>query len=227
MKFVLTCEHATNRVPRSYEQLFSGHKNILNTHRGFDPGAYDLFKFLKAFADFSQHQRVSRLLVETNRSIGHPVLFSEFSKNLSSEEKQIILKRYYYPYIESITKVIAELVAEGEEVLHLSIHSFTPILNDEERKCDIGILYDPSRIPEKNFAIQFRNEFQEKFPEYLVRFNYPYLGKADGFPTNLRKKFPKHYLGIELEINQQFSNMNRMSVHLKKSIKEILLKLIA
>ncbi|MCM4157351.1 N-formylglutamate amidohydrolase [Gramella sp. AN32] len=226
MKLVLTCEHASNRIPKRFEKLFTAHKTVLNTHRGFDLGAYDLFKFLKTYADFSQHQRVSRLLVETNRSIGHPVLFSEFSKLLTSQEKESILKRYYYPYLESVTQVIAELIEEGEDVLHLSIHSFTPVLNEEKRHGDIGLLYDPSRISEKNFAIKFRNEFYHNFPSYHVRFNYPYLGKADGFPTSLRKKFPKHYLGIELEVNQKFSKNNKMDVHLKKSIKEILLKIL-
>ncbi|MBU2938472.1 hypothetical protein KO494_02870 [Lacinutrix sp. C3R15] len=41
-----------------------------------------------------------------------------------------------------------------------------------------------------------------------VRYNYPYLGKADGFTTYLRKQDYKNYIGIELEINQKHSKNN-------------------
>ena len=53
-------------------------------------------------------------------------------------------------------------------------------------------------------------------PELSVRFNYPYLGKADGFPTYLRKLFPDNYSGIELEVNQKLSSDNRMEEGLKQ-----------
>jgi len=51
-----------------------------------------------------------------------------------------------------------------------------------------------------------------------VRFNYPYLGKADGFTTYLRKQFPANYMGIELEVNQAFSVENKMPESLKNSL---------
>ena len=38
----------------------------------------------------------------------------------------------------------------------------------------------------------------------MVRRNYPYFGKANGFPTYLRRQFPPDaYVAIELEINQK------------------------
>ncbi len=40
--------------------------------------------------------------------------------------------------------------------------------------------------------------------------NQPYKGSSDGFPTALRRKFPKHYIGVELEVNQRFAPGNRM-----------------
>ena len=48
-----------------------------------------------------------------------------------------------------------------------------------------------------------------------MRYNYPYLGKADGFTTYLRKQFQTHYLGIEIEINQKYAKANVMSSELK------------
>jgi hypothetical protein len=46
--------------------------------------------------------------------------------------------------------------------------------------------------------------------EMRVRRNYPYLGRADGMATFLRKHFPEDsYLGIELEFNQKFPQGGR------------------
>ncbi|MEO8932838.1 MAG: N-formylglutamate amidohydrolase, partial [Xanthomarina sp.] len=50
------------------------------------------------------------------------------------------------------------------------------------------------------------------------RFNYPYLGKADGFTSYLRKQFPKNYLGIEIEVNQKFSKNNVIDSQLKQNL---------
>ena len=90
-------------------------------------------------------------------------------------------------------------------MLHLSIHSFTPTLNGENRNAEIGILYDPKQAEEKSFAATWKEQLQLNLPEYNVRFNYPYLGTADGFTTYLRKKFPINYSGLELEINNKLS----------------------
>jgi hypothetical protein len=51
-----------------------------------------------------------------------------------------------------------------------------------------------------------------------VRFNYPYLGKADGFTTFMRKQFPKNYIGIEIEVNQKFAANNTLKRELKEAI---------
>jgi predicted N-formylglutamate amidohydrolase len=100
-------------------------------------------------------------------------------------------------------------------VLHVSVHSFTPNLNGEERQCDIGLLYDSRKLEEKEFCKQLKNELSQIDNMLNVRFNYPYLGKADGFTTYLRKQFPKHYLGIELEINQKYAKDNVMNSKIK------------
>lgn len=62
-------------------------------------------------------------------------------------------------------------------------------------------------------------------PQLNVRFNYTYLGKADGCTTYLRKQFDKDYLGIELEVNQQYTVDNRFPEELK-SILVLPLKLL-
>ncbi|MDX1591968.1 MAG: N-formylglutamate amidohydrolase [Balneolaceae bacterium] len=88
---IITCEHAGNHVPDHYRNLFTGHEEILDTHRGWDPGALKLAKMiskeLKAPLYSCNH---SRLLIEPNRSETHPSLFSEFPRGLPAKYKVII-----------------------------------------------------------------------------------------------------------------------------------------
>ena len=76
---------------------------------------------------------------------------------------------------------------------------------------------DTKRIyNEKIFCASFKNEILAINPTLKVRSNYPYLGRADGFTTYLRKQFKSDYLGIEIEINQKFTKDNTMDNQIKK-----------
>lgn len=89
------------------------------------------------------------------------------------------------------------------KVLHLAIHSFTPVLNGETRNADLGLLYDPGRPSEKRWADRLHDALDPLPPALRIRRNYPYLGKADGLTAALRKKFAaRRYAGLEIELNQ-------------------------
>lgn len=222
MKFLLTCEHGGNEIPKEYQKYFINAGEALNSHRGYDPGALDLFYSLRSLADYSFYSRTSRLLIEPNRSLHHPALFSEFTKNLSSKEKNRLIAGLYLPYRNSVEALISKILEKGEKVLHLSVHSFSPELDGSIRNTDIGLLFDPKRAEEKNYCKILKKQLLTPKPRWKVRFNYPYLGKADGFTTYLRKKFPGNYLGIELEINQKYSVENQMQAALKDRIVQAL-----
>ena len=214
MKLILTCEHGGNNIPEAYEKYFKN-KAVLKTHRGYDLGALDLFKTLESLSYTSYCSKTSRSLVELNRSLHHKNLFSEFTKDLPNIETAEIISTYYLPYRLAVENNIKSYIENGETVLHLSIHSFTPILNNIERNCDIGLLFDSSKKAEKCFCKQFKTDLLKQNPSLKVRFNYPYLGKADGFTTHLRKQFPTNYLGIEIEVNQKFAIDDVMGIEIK------------
>jgi len=147
----------------------------------------------------------SRLLVDLNRSIGHPNLFSEITRRLPNVTRREILARYYLPYRNRVEMAIAEAIKHGNRVIHISSHSFTPELDGQVRKADIGLLYDPSRPGERALCQRWQASLKTKAPGLTIRRNYPYTGKADGFTTYLRRRFPTDmYAGIELEINQKY-----------------------
>ena len=81
---------------------------------------------------------------------------------------------------------------------------------------------DPSiRSQTVNLILQL----QQELSQFKIRFNYPYLGKADGLTTYLRKKFPANYTGIELEINQKYATGNQFSTAIKQAIVRVLERL--
>jgi len=218
MKLVLTCEHGGNLIPENYQHYFKTHLDVLTTHRGYDLGALNLFKGLRPLAYFSKFSTTSRLLIELNRSLHHPSLFSEFSKTLSKAEKKTLIENYYLVYRGDVKSTINKLINSNEKVVHIAVHSFTPILNAVERHCDIGLLFDSKIKEEKAFCKQLKNQIKKEIPDFNVRYNYPYLGTADGFTSYLRKQFPKNFIGIELEINQKFSLKNHMDSEVKQML---------
>lgn len=218
-KWVITCEHGGNKIPPAYASFFDNAEQLLKSHRGFDPGALELFHLLsKELADFSLFSQTSRLLVELNRSLHHPHLFSTFTKSSSATVKKEIIASFYLPYRKMVEEKIQEFLKE-EEVIHLSVHSFTPELNGEVRNADVGLLYDPSKKGEKEFCGALKKHLNKEWPEAKVRMNYPYHGKADGFTTYLRKRYQKGYTGIELELNQKYAGNKTACDILLKSLR--------
>lgn len=220
VKLLLTCEHGGNEIPEAFRKYFTGAQKILNSHRGFDPGAFDLFQSLRNISDFNISNKISRLLIELNRSIHHPKLFSEFTKDLTSKEKEFLINTIYLSFRNKVEDWIRSQIESGYEVIHLSIHTFTGELNGEVRKVGFACLYDPARTNEKKFSKKIVSEMKLNLPDLKYRMNYPYKGISDGFTTYLRSKFPENYSGIEIEVNQNFVNDNIMNPDIKESLKK-------
>jgi predicted N-formylglutamate amidohydrolase len=201
---VLTCEHASNTIPTRYVRYFETRaaQLALSTHAGIDLGALQLARALQRRLGVRLFSgKVSRLLIELNRSNHHPRLWSRFSQRLTEEEKAAVVSSYYDAHRSAVTRHVESI--EGEMVVHIGVHSFTPSLDGELRNADIGLLYDPRRAREREFCRTWHRLIESAEPNLRVRRNYPYRGNTDGFTTTLRRRFSaRRYLGIELEVNQ-------------------------
>jgi len=202
--FIITCEHGGNRVPAPYRSLFRGQRTLLNSHRGYDPGSLVMAKALaNAFAAPLVTSTVSRLLIDLNRSIGHPKLFSAVTRAASAQTRAQIIEDHYRPHRMQVERLVGQAVARGDRVIHISSHSFTAELDGKVRGTDIGLLYHPGRRGEVELAVRWKETLAALTPELRVRRNYPYAGKADGLTSHLRARFAhSDYVGIELEVNQ-------------------------
>lgn len=208
---VLTCEHGGNRVPAAYRDLFAGGSADLESHRGWDPGTRQLAEeFGRKLPAPLVVAKVTRLLVDLNRSTHHRQVFSEYTRSLPEEQREHILSNYYLPHRKQVVDTIQGCIDTFGCALHVGIHSFTPELNGVVRNADVGLLYDPQRSSEQEFCNCWSKKLCNIWPELRVRRNYPYRGAADGLTTTLRKTFPTNaYLGIELEINQSILKQPR------------------
>ena len=205
LALVLSCEHAGNRVPREYAALFRSAeaRALLATHRGWDPGALAVATQLHKTLGAPLHvTEFTRLLVEPNRSPRHPRLFSRFSEGLDAAQRERVLERYYTPHRTRVEQALRAQLARHARVLHVAVHSFTPVLDGQERNAEIGLLYDPARPRERQLAHTWQAILRGQ-SDLRVRRNYPYHGAADGLTTHLRRVLGPRYLGFELEINQR------------------------
>lgn len=202
---LLSCEHGGNLVPQPYQPLFAHYAELLQSHRGWDPGTRELGEhWARELGCGLRLATTTRLLIDLNRSENHPRLFSEITAGLPTDEQEAIKATYYRPHREEIFTHIQRIVAAGERVIHLALHSFTPELGGVVRQAEIGLLYDPSRARERELCRQWKTAIATEDQTLRVRMNYPYRGTSDGLTTALRKSFSEDlYLGIELEVNQQ------------------------
>ncbi|MFH0736136.1 MAG: N-formylglutamate amidohydrolase [bacterium] len=213
IKLIFTCEHSSNRIPDEFLYLFNENKEILETHRAYDFGAKSIFdKFVSSYDSLGFYGLFSRLIIDLNRQLKSKTLFSEFTYPLHPEIKKEIIEKYYNPYRKNAFEKIISLDNSKNKLIHISIHSFTPIFNNIVRKADIGLLYYPKSDFERELTHNWKKEINKLNKSIKVMFNNPYHGYEDGLTTTMRNTLGMdNYAGIELEINQRllFDNDER------------------
>ncbi len=201
---LLTCEHGGRDVPAPYVDLFRGAEADLATHRGSDIGALGVGLRIAARRSapiiFST---VTRLLVDLNRSLDQPDVFSVYTRDVSETVRASIVGGYYAPYRANVERTIDAALRAGHRVLHVGVHSCTESLNGRTRELEVALLFDEARPYELAFAERWRKALRSAGPNWRCPFNQPYRGDSDGLTTTLRQRLdPARYLGIELEVRQ-------------------------
>jgi predicted N-formylglutamate amidohydrolase len=215
-KLVLSCEHAGVRVPSRYKKLFKSRQWLLKTHRGSDPGAYDIAKALSRSLGLRLFANTyTRLLVDVNRTLDQETLFSTVTEGLSEAEKKKVLSQFYWPYRLGLSRYIRK-VLKTSDVLHVSIHSFTPKMKGVSRSCEIGILFKKSDRRAALYAHALQKRIWEENPKLKVRLNYPYDAEAGGISSaiseDLGLKLSKSYSAIYIEVNQKVAKQRSKEI---------------
>lgn len=213
---LITCEHAGREVPTAAYAALRGliPASVLRVHRGYDPGALELAVLLQAVlrrgqvaVDSRLHvNAVTRLVVDLNRSPTNPAVFSRWTSALDERTRARLLTGLHVPFRAACLRDAHRVLrANGRRLLHVSVHSFTPVLRGERRKVDVGFLFDPSRGFERRVVDAWMDRLAAYEPRLRLRRNQPYKGTDDGHTTHLRTVFgDERYAGIEIEVNQRF-----------------------
>jgi len=222
---LVSCEHASNRLPRGFEL----DPALLELHIAWDPGAPQIAERLAArFEAPLWKGEYSRLVVDLNRSLGNRVLMRRvsdghrigFNVGLDEEARQRRIDRYYRAYREGVAADVERIIAREGRCVHICVHTFTAVLAGRRRGNDIGLLHDPAWGIEREVCEDLRAHLQAT-TEDVVWFNRPYSGTADGILPALRRQFsPATFVGIELEINQKYAGDARQLRRIADAIGE-------
>ena len=206
---LITCEHASNYVPRWAMRDSHFSPTRLKTHHAYDFGAKPAAQFLRNLTGSPLVLgTVSRLAIDLNRPEGDSDLFKP--RSTSAATRLRLLTQYHRPYWRAAQDNAERTLKRFGIVIHASIHSFTPVLNGKRRSAHLGLLYDPSKTLEASFVTALSRRLRASNPMLKVKRNYPYLGSAPGLTSYLRSQFPADcYIGLELEFNQRLFRERR------------------
>lgn len=217
--WTVSCEHATNHIPPTWQHLFTD-PDVLASHRGWDPGAAGLARFLGRHLPAPVFLgQVSRLLADNNRSAGHPKVHAPAVRALPRRDREAIIEAWHAPHQDGVCEAVAAALASAERVIHISCHSFTPELDGHVRTADVGLLYDPRHDGEQELARLWKQAIVAD-SDLRVRRNYPYTGHEDGMTRILRRRFGTRVLGFELELNQAMLTGDDFSSTVLKTLLE-------
>ncbi|MCA9750812.1 MAG: N-formylglutamate amidohydrolase [Gemmatimonadetes bacterium] len=191
-------------MPAPWRARFRGARRVLASHRGWDPGALGVARaYARELGTPLVASTISRLFVELNRSERHPALFSEWMRDVPAEERATILDRWWRPHRAEVEARVRRAVRDERTIVHIAVHTFTPVWEGKRRPTEVGLLFDPRRGREAAWCRAWQRGIVRA--GFVAHRNRPYRGWTDGLTTHLRSRFPDRcYLGIELEIRQDF-----------------------
>jgi predicted N-formylglutamate amidohydrolase len=201
-RWLVTCDHASNRVP---DWVAGGDLGLppedMTRHIAWDPGAAGLAEALAErldcpciLSDFS------RLVIDPNRGEDDPTLLMKLydgsiipaNRHAGPAELALRMDRLYRPYHDAL----ARLAARQADTVIVAVHSFTPCLRGRApRPWHVGVLY--SHLDERLSRALLALLAAER--DLCVGDNEPYSGHLPGDAIDRHALGPgRHNTLIEL-----------------------------
>ena len=221
---LLVCDHASNRFPQSLGSMGLDYLDRVS-HMTLDIGAgaiaESLADKLGATALLCQY---SRLVVDCNRELSDNSMFLENSEgtnipgnqNLQINEKERRVSEIYWPYHNAIEAQICRLRDQYINPIVISIHSFTPVMNGEDREWEMGVLWDKDQITAEFFLNKLMGA------GFFVGNNEPYSGKA---PEDFTIDYHAEPIGLPhvgIEIRQDLINHDEGVERITDTLQEVI-----
>ncbi|GAB5446936.1 MAG: N-formylglutamate amidohydrolase [Gymnodinialimonas sp.] len=181
-RWVVTCDHASNRVP---DDVAGGDLGVppedMHRHIAYDVGALGVSQAMGAALEAPVvASRFSRLVIDPNRGEDDPTLLMQIydgsiipaNRGVSDVELERRLARFHRPYHRALTEVIA---ARNAPII-VAVHSFTPQLRGRDpRPWHVSVLYAGDTRLAYPLLARLRDE-----EDLCVGDNEPYSGQLPG-----------------------------------------------
>jgi predicted N-formylglutamate amidohydrolase len=203
--FVLTVDHASNRVPAQLGDLGLSPAELAR-HIGWDIGIARVGHHLSEALDACLvAQEYSRLVIDCNRPPGSPGSVLELSERtripgneaVSAEQRKLRENEVFWPYQNRIRDAIEARNARAQRSVLIALHSFTPVYMDERRSVEIGVLFERDQRLAEPLLRLLRAE-----PGLNVGENAPYSMSLSTDFTMSTHAIDRGLLHVELEIRQ-------------------------
>ncbi|MFA6018882.1 MAG: N-formylglutamate amidohydrolase [Rhodospirillales bacterium] len=181
---LLICDHASNAVPPELGGL-GLLPDDLQRHIAWDIGAAEVTRELSRLMNATALLgAVSRLVIDLNRPPDDASAIPAISdgslipgnQGLTSFGIQRRVQTYFAPYHDAIAGEIRRL----KNPALVSVHSFTPVMNDQPRPWQIGVLWNRDGRLALPLIEALRRE-----PGLLVGDNEPYSGRDLAYSMNI------------------------------------------
>jgi predicted N-formylglutamate amidohydrolase len=147
--FLLTCDHAGNRLPRQLGDLgLPAHE--LERHIAWDIGAAAVTRLLaRELGAFAILQTYSRLVVDCNRPVGVATSIPVVSESTEIPANQRLsagaaaerVRAIFRPYHDRIVSELERRKRCAQPTVLVAMHSFTPVFHGLARPWHVGMLY--------------------------------------------------------------------------------------
>ena len=200
--FVLTCDHASPRVPKALGTLGLSHTE-LSSHIAWDIGAASVAQLLSERLDATLiMQNYSRLVVDCNRlptAVDSIPLRSEWVDipgNEGLDAAAIAARRaeIFAPYHDALHALLEQRQLDRRQTLLIAVHSFTPTYLNVSRPWSVGLMYrNDARLAKVLLPLLRKDKRME------VGDNQPYgIEDADYGLPNYGESRGLPHIGIEI-----------------------------
>ena len=228
---VITCDHASNRVPAAVGDLGLSRADM-ERHIAYDVGAAGVTRHLAALLEAPAIlSTFSRLVIDPNRGEDDPTLIMQIydgtiipgNRGLDDRQRAWRLESCYRPYHAAL----ARLIASRRRPVLIAVHSFTPRLAGQApRPWHVGILHGKDSRLALPLLARLRAE-----PDLCVGENEPYGGHLDGDSIDrhaIRAGIPNILIELRNDLirspDQQRAWAERLAPHLRAVTRETLLQ---
>jgi predicted N-formylglutamate amidohydrolase len=203
--WVITCDHASNRVPRALGTLGVSDAERAR-HIGWDIGAAAVTRLLSARLDaWAILTNYSRLVIDCNRPPGVPSSIPRRSENtdvpgnigIAADDALARCQALFDPYHAAIAAELDSRRDAGRPAVIVAMHSFTPVYDGVARPMHAGVLYNRDARLARPLLDLLRGE-----PGLVIGDNEPYRVSDDtdyGIPVHGERRGLPH---VELEVRQ-------------------------